>query len=168
MPFALLLAMQAAGMVTDYIGTKNQQRLADYGERIQQAGIEANIAQTRLETEDASLEAMRNLRQNLGSQIAIQAARGNKIGAGSAFISFNESSNTFNADERMRRLNLMGKENQLRSGSALSRLQNMSENTSLWRSFGQRSMSRFPSSAAGWKQGMTDFKEGFGLTSAGT
>lgn len=166
--FPLLLAMQAAGMVTDYLGTKNQQRLAEYGEKINQASIESNIYQTRLESEQASLTAMKQLRQNLGTQIAVNAARGARTGAGSALSYFNESSNNFNADERVRRLNLLGKENQLRSGAAISRLNNMTENTKLWQSFGQRSMNRFPSTAAGWEQGIKDFKKGFGLTSAGS
>jgi len=163
MPFALLLAMQAAGMVTDYLGTKNQQRLAAYGEAVNQAGIEANINQTRLETEDASLQAMRNLRKNIGSQIAVNAARGTKSGAGSALNNINESFANFNADERVRRLNLLGKENQLRGGAAISRLQNMTENTKLWNSFGQRSMQRFPTSASGW----SGVSKSFGLTNAG-
>ena len=168
MPFALLLAMQAAGMITDYIGTQNQQRLADYGNRINQAGLEANLTQIRLESEDASLQAVKSLRQNLGTQIAVQAARGTRSGAGSALSISNESISNFNADERVRRLNLLGKQNQLRSGSAMSRLESMTSNTNLWKSFGQRALNRFPSSASGWKQGISDFKQGFGLTGTGS
>ena len=66
MPFALMLAMQAAGMVTDWIGTRQQQMFADMGAKVQQAGIESNIELARLESEDESVNAMKQLRQTLG------------------------------------------------------------------------------------------------------
>ena len=153
MPFALLLAMQAAGMVTDWFGTQNQQRMADMGSKLQQAGIQNNIEQTRLEAEDSSLEAMKNLRANLGSQLAVFAARGTSTGAGSAVSILTESVGNFNADERMRRMNLLGKENQLKAGGLISRLTNSSENSKLWQGFAQRSINRFPTTLAAWGGG---------------
>ena len=167
MPFFLLLAMQAAGMVVDYLGTKNQSELMDMGAKIQQAGIEANVMQTRLETADASLQAMRKLRQNLGTQLAVQSARGTKSGAGSAFSLLNESIGNFDADERMRRLNGLGKENQLRAGAAISRLKNNSDTSKLWQGFASRTINRFPSSVSGWQQYANQASQGFGLTSIG-
>jgi uncharacterized protein YukE len=174
MPFALLLAMQASGMVVDYIGSRNQNTMTNMGMKVEQAGIESNIYQTRLETEDASLQSIKQLRQTLGSQIAVFAARGTSTGGGSAISLLNESVSNFNSDDRMRRLNGLGKENQLRGGAALSRLQNASDVSKLWQGFASRTINRFPSSVAGWKQGMTDFKQGvqtlkqsFGLTSIG-
>lgn len=161
MPFALLLAMQAAGMVVDYLGTKNQQDFADMGAKVQQAGIEANIYQTRLESEDASLQALKGLRQNLSAQAAVFAARGGRPTIGALTQSVGE----FKADERMRRMNLIGKENELKAGGTISKLNQAGANTKMWQSFSQRSLNRFPSSKAGWEQGIKDFKQGFGLTS---
>ena len=166
MPVALLLAMQAAGMVTDYLGTQNQQRLADYGSQIQQASIEANIEQTRLESEDESLQALKNLRKNLGTQAAVYAARGTNPGAGSAVSYLEESIGNFNSDERMRRMNLLANVGQLKAGGTISKLNQQGENSKLWQGFAQRSINSFPSSAAAWKQGATDIKQGFGLTSS--
>lgn len=163
MPFALLLAMQAAGMIVDYMGTRNQADMMNMGMKLQQAGIEANIQQTKLETEDASVQAMKHLRQTLGSQIAIFAARGTATFGGSAVSLLNESVSNFNSDERVRRLNAMGKENQLRAGSAISRLQNSSDTAKLWQSFASRTINRFPSSLSG----STGGNQGFGLTSGG-
>lgn len=168
MPFFLLLAMQAAGMVVDYLGTKNQAEMMNMGMKVQQAGIDANIEQTRLETQDESLNSMKQLRQTLGTQLAVFAARGTNPGAGSAASIFNESLGNFNADERIRRLNLLGKENQLRAGKAISRLQNSSDISSLWRGFAQRTINRFPTSFSGWQQGAKDVGEGFGLTKIGS
>ena len=162
MPFALLLAMQASGMVVDWLGTQNQATLGEMGARLQQAGIEANIEQTRLETEDASLQALKNLRQTLGSQIAVFAARGTSTAGGSAVGILQQSVGNFNQDERMRRMNLLGKTNSLKSEGLISKLNQSGENTKLWSSFAQRTFSRFPSSQAGWSQGLKNF----GLTSA--
>ena len=164
LPVAFMLSMQAAGMVFDYFGTKGQAELNDLGAKIQQAGIEANINQTRLETENETVQAMRELRKNLGSQIAVYAARGTAVGAGSAMASINESVGSFNQDERVRRLNAMGKETQLRGGAAISRLTNMSENQKLWKSFGSRSLNKFSTSGYGDGSGGS----GFGLSSIGS
>ena len=163
MPVYLLLAMQAAGMITDYFGTRNQDEMMQMGMRVQQAGIESELAMTRLQSEEGSLAAVKQLRQTMGSQIAAMAARGTKAGAGSAFSLLTESVGNFNADERVRKLNLLGKENQLRAGSAMSRLQYSGESSKLWQGFSSRTINRFPSSVSGW-QGIG--AQGFGLTSA--
>lgn len=168
MPFYLLLAMQAAGMITDYLGAKSQDEMMKMGMQVQQAGIEANLAQTRLESQEGSLAAMKQLRQTLGTQIATMAARGTSTEGGSALSLLNESVSNFNADEKVRKLNLLGKENQLRVGSAMSRLQYSGDSSKLWQGFATRTMNQFPSSVSGWKQAIADVKEGFGLTSIGS
>ena len=144
MPLALLLAMQAAGMIVDYLGTKNQQDMANMGAKIQQAGIEANIEQTRLETEDESLRMLQNLRQTLGSQAALYAARGQRAGVGSALAITENTIGTANADERTLRLNQRGKENALKAGLVISKLDQMGNNSKLWQGFAQRTINRIP------------------------
>lgn len=163
----LMFSMQAAGMITDFFGSRNQDQLMRMGLKVQQAGIEANLYQTRLESQDASLQSMKQLRQTMGSQIAIMAARGTSTSAGSAVSFLNESIGNFNSDEKIRRMNLLGKENQLRAGSAMSRLQYSTDSSKLWQSFAQRTFNKFPTSVSGWQQGWTDFKQGFGMTSIG-
>lgn len=160
MPYALLLAMQAAGMVTDFLGTRNQADLMNQGMKVQQAGIAANIEQTRLETEDASLQSMKSLRQTLGTQIATFAARGTSTAAGSATSLLNENFANFNADERMRRLNQVGKENQLRAGGLISRLQNSGDTSKLWQGFASRTFNSFPTNSASWSA----LGKNFGMT----
>jgi len=167
MPIYLLLAMQAAGMVTDLIGSFNQQRLMKMGFKLQNAGIEANVAQLETEAADESLNSMKNLRQTIGSQIAAFSARGTDVGAGSALSIFTESIGNFNQEEKERRLNVLGKKNQLRAGAAISRLQNNSDISQLWQGFASRTINRFPSSLSGWQQGIKSTKEGFGLTKIG-
>lgn len=162
----LLLAMQAAGMITDFFGTMQQANLARMGNRINQAGIEANIEMTRLETEDQSLQAMQQLRQNLGTQIAMNAARGTRTGAGSALVGFNTSIGNFNADERVRRINLLAKVNQLRGGGVISALQTKGDVSKMWQGFAQRTINNFPSGGFG-SSNSGGRKQGFGLTSFG-
>lgn len=160
MPVYLMLAMQAAGMITDYVGTRNQAGMMKLGMQLNQTAIETNIDQLRLETEQSSIESLRNLRQTIGSQIAVMAARGTSVSAGSALSILTESEGNFNADERTRRLNALGKENQLRAGSAISRLQYGSDVSKLWNSFTQRTINRFPSSASGWQQAFSNIRTG--------
>lgn len=164
MPFALLLAMQAAGMVVDYMGAKTQAEYSKMGLKLQQAGIETNLYQTRAEAEDASLQAMKQLRQDLGSQIAVFAARGTSTSGGSALSLFNESVGNFNTDERIRKINELGRENELKAGGTIASLNQTSENSKLWSSFSSRSLSRFPSTVEGWESGFKQAKSSFGLT----
>lgn len=173
MPVALLLAMQAAGMIVDYMGTKNQQQLADMGAKIQQAGIEANIEQARLSAEDDSLQSLKKLRQTMGSTLALFAARGTSSSAGSASSILNSSVGNFNSDERMRRLNLRGKENELKASGVISKLNQSANNSQMWQGFAQRSIQNFPTSLGGTSgsSGKTAFagskgsvKSSYGLT----
>jgi len=167
MPFALLLAMQASGMVVDWLGTRNQADLMKMGQKINQAGLEANLELTRVESADASLQAMKNLRKTIGSQAAVFAARGTRTGVGSALTMSNELIGNFSSDERMRRMNLLSRENALKAGGTISKLNQNGETTKLWNQFSARSINRFPSSKEGWELGWKDFKEGFGLTKMG-
>lgn len=164
MPFALLLAMQAAGMVTDYLGAKNQAQLMKLGMKVQEAGFETNLAQTQLESADASLQSMKQLRQTIGTQIAVFSARGTSTGSGSANSILNQSFSNFNTDERVRRLNLLSKQNQISGSRVMSNLQYSSDTSKLWQGFASRTVNKFPSSVSGWNQGIADAKEGFGLT----
>jgi hypothetical protein len=164
MPFAFLLAMQASGMIVDFFGSLNEQDMMDRAQALQEQNIRRNIEQIKLASENESLSSMKDLRQILGSQIAVMAARGT-ANAGSAIGIFNESVSNFNADERTRRMNLMAKEEQLRQGIAISRLQNSTEVSRLWQGFASRTLNRFPSSLSGWQEGIKQTKSAFGLTS---
>lgn len=165
--FYLLMAMQAAGMITDYLGVKNQDALMRLGMKIQEAGLETNLYQVRAESQEQSLQSMKQLRQTMGTQIAVMAARGTSTGGGSAISLLNESISNFNADERIRKLNLLGKENQIRGQSVLSRLQYSGDSSKLWQGFAQRTINRFPTSVSGWKEYAGAFKNTFGLTPIG-
>ena len=166
MPFALLLAMQAAGMIVDWYGSKQQIALGRMGAKVEQAGIESNIAQSRLETEDQTVEAMKQLRQNLGSQAALFAARGQRGNAGSALLISNESVSNFNADKRMRDINQKGREAALKAGMTMSKLHQSASESDIWNSFLKRSANNFPASSFGNFGGSSGGSSAFAGSSA--
>ena len=168
MPIWLLLSMQASGMIVDFFGALSQQSKMDMGMKVQQAGIEAEIENNKLETANESLASMKQLRQNLGSQIAVNAARGTQSGAGTAFLGMNESVGAFNADEKVRQLNSLSKENQLRAGGLTSMLQNSTASSQLWQGFANRTFNKLSTSGLQYKAFGKKSVEGFGLTSLGS
>lgn len=150
MPLAFLLSLQAAGMIIDWFGKRNQIEMGRMGEKITQAGIESNIEMTRLESEDASLQNMKNLRMNLGAQAAWNAARGVRSGVGSALAVNTESIANFNADERARKINLGAKVAGLKAGIAMSKLHQGASEAKVWGEFSQNVINKIPTSSSAW------------------
>ena len=136
----ILLSMQAAGMVFDWFGNENQKDIGRAGMRLEQAAIDANISMTRLQAEDASLAAMQNLRKTLGSQAAYFAANG---GRGNPSFG-TEAMHTFGQEEKTRRLNLMGRENELRAQGIMSKLHQKGFEQGLDQSFWNRAINMLP------------------------
>lgn len=164
----ILLGMQAAGMIMDWFGMRQQMEYGRMGTQIQQAGINANIAMTRAQSEQASADAMVNLRKTMGSQAAIMAARGTRSGVGSALGIMNDSIGAFNKDERIRKLNQTARENELKANLALSSLHQSTFESQLASQFRNRILDSLPisslfsskgptpSSRPGGNYGMTD------------
>ena len=169
MPIGFLLALQASGMVVDWLGKNEQVRMSKMGEQVEQAGIAANIQTARLQAEDESLQSMKALRQNLGTQAALFAARGTAAGAGTAVLSANESISNFNADQRMRKLNEQGNEARIKAGGVLSSLHETAFENKTWNDFTRNVINKIPTSGSAYKQIANGFSSkngyGFGLTS---
>lgn len=144
MPITILLAMQAAGMITDWYAVQQEKAMGSMGESLNKAAITSNIETERLKAEDDSLMAMQRLRQTIGSQIAIQAARGTSSGAGSALSIMEQSKSQFGQDEQARRMNLLAKENELRAAGVLSGLHELKSETDLGRKLSQDMFNNLP------------------------
>lgn len=129
---AFLLSMQAAGLVTSIFGAHSQDKYIKIGRKLEQEQYTTNLQAVRLQSAEASLDEMKELRQNIGSQIAIQAARGNR--GGSSYAGISKSSNAFDQDERTRRMNLLAKESELRANHVLSGLHSLQSETQLGQS----------------------------------
>ena len=117
---AFLLAMQAAGLVTSFFGAKSQAKTIALGRKLENAQFETNMEAIRLESAQSSVEELKQVRQNVSSQIAINAARGNR--GASSVAGIDESTQAFAQDERTRRMNLLARESELRASHILSGL----------------------------------------------
>jgi hypothetical protein len=159
----ILLGMQAAGMIVDYTQTRRQQGLIQAGREIEQAQYEANLEALRAQSAQESLYSMQQLRANIGTQIAVQAARGTSTAAGTAVSLRTASQSAFQQDERTRRMNLLAKEADLRASNVLSGLHALSSETQLGQSMQQRWLNMIPLSSltSGLSGGIK--KGGFGL-----
>ena len=129
---SFLLAMQAAGLVTSLFGAKSQEKYIKLGRQLEQEQFNTNLQAIKVQSAEGSLEEMRQLRQNIGSQIVIQAARGNR--GASSYSGISKASYAFDQDERNRRLNLLAKESELRANHLLSGLHSLQSETQLGQS----------------------------------
>lgn len=143
----ILLGMQAAGMVIDYTQTRRQQGLVKAGREIEQAQYEANLEALRAQSAQESLASMQQLRQNIGTQIAVQAARGTSSAGGTAVSLRTASQSAFQQDEQTRRMNLLAKEADLRASNVLSGLHATASETQLGQAMTGRFLNMIPLSS---------------------
>jgi len=133
-PFTwFLLSMQAAGLVYNVYENKGKQQQIQQGRALEKAAIDANLESLNVEYQESSIDAIKQLRSNLGDQIVTNAARGTRQGAGTALTNTQKSNSAFNADEQTRRMNLLAKEANLRAQNVLSGLHTLQSETQLGR-----------------------------------
>lgn len=125
--FEFLMAMQAAGLITSFFGNQSKQKTINLGRKLENEQFTTNMQAIKLQSAQGSLDEMKQVRQNIGSQIAINAARGNR----NTFGGINETTSNFEKDERYRRMNLMAKESELRAAHILSGLHTLESETQL-------------------------------------
>ena len=126
-----MLSMQAAGAASEFIGASSSKSIMREGRKVEEAGFEANMELAKVQAAQESLTALENLRQTLGSQIAVQTARGTSSGTGSALFIQEESKSQFNRGESARRMNLLAQQAGLRAGDVLSGLELYKSETQL-------------------------------------
>jgi len=138
---AFLLAMKAAGLVTSFFDTQSKENTIRMGRQLEQEQFTTNLQAIRLQSAENSLDEMKQLRQTIGSQITINAARGNR--GGSSYAPISEASNNFNQDERTRRMNLLAKESELRANHLLSGFHSLESETQLGQSLTKQTLDTF-------------------------
>ena len=169
-----LLAMQAAGAIYNINEARGKKKLIQMGRDLEQAQFETNLEAARTEASEGSLAELQQLRQNIGNQIAMNAARGVSSGAGSAQSSIQASERTYAKDEKARRMNLLTKENDLRAGNVLSGLHTLQSETKLGQSLTGQIFNNLPTSTLGKNFGASfqsvsgAVKAGFGLKTIGS
>lgn len=135
---AFLVSMQAAGAISDIYSTSQQVKIGRAGTQIELAQLNTRLEEERTSAAMRSLDAMQQLRMTLASQRAIFAARGQAGGAGSALAISSKSVNAYEADERVRRMNLLTKQSILRAAGALTGMHQLSSETQLGQQLSQR------------------------------
>lgn len=130
---AFLLSMEAAGAIASIWDNKNKQRAIQQGRDLEKAAYEANMEALNYDAQQESIDAIKSLRKNLGTQMAINAARGTQIGTGTAAVKANQSVGAYQNDEQRRRMNLLAKEANLRATHVLSGLHTLESETQLGR-----------------------------------
>lgn len=160
---AFLLSMQAAGMITSLWENKSKSQQIQQGRALEKAAIDANLESLNYEAAQQSVDSIRQLRQNVGAQIVMQAARGNASTETTVGLS-NSSVHAFNQDEQTRRMNLLAKEANLRASNVLSGLHTLQSETQLGRNT-LKLFEAFPASSAfdEFRRSNLGKKWGFGL-----
>tara|TARA_R110000850_G_scaffold32083_9_gene87920 strand:- start:669 stop:1175 length:507 start_codon:yes stop_codon:yes gene_type:complete len=134
-PFTLfLLSMQAAGVVTSLWSSQGAQKQIQQGRAMEKAGIEMNMAANNYEFEESSLASMKALRQNLGTQAVMQAARGVGTGTELTVGKVQDSISSQKGDQEARRMRMLSREAELRASNVLSGLHTMQSETQLGQS----------------------------------
>lgn len=130
---AFLLSMQAAGVITSIWQNKGAQKQIQLGRDLEKAALDANLAANNFEFQESSLASMQALRQNLGTQAVMQAARGNAAGTESAVGAQQKSISATSGDIEAKRMNMLSKESSLRAANILSGQHTLKSETELGR-----------------------------------
>jgi len=132
-----LLSMQAAGVVVSIYDKQSKEKLIQQGRSMEKTGIEMNMAANNYEFQESSLASMRALRQNLGTQAVMNAARGNASGTESAVGNVEKSVATQGADQEARRMKMLAHDAELRAQDITSGLSVLKSETELGRALGK-------------------------------
>lgn len=157
-PAAFLLALQAGGMVIDYLGKQKQVSASKNAAALEQQQINEQIQLSRLNYEQESLASLRELRQNLGTQMAISAARG----GGTNVLAMQESISAQGSDERIRKINQLSQEAALKTNKRLSQLHQKTYENNIWNEFEGSIKNKIPTSPQAWEQWKNVFSSGGG------
>jgi hypothetical protein len=130
---AFLLSMQAAGAVVSMWSAHSADKQIRQGRAMEKAGIEMNMAANNYEFQESSLSAMQQLRQNLGTQAVMQAARGNAPGTQNVVAAEEKSISSTAGDVEAKRMRMLAREAELRASNVLSGLHTLKSETELGR-----------------------------------
>lgn len=130
MTMAFFISLQAAGAIVSWEDSKKRMDMMRAGNEVDNAATQRNIEALGVQAASDSYDEMRQLQQNLSTQLAVQAARGTG-GGGSAAALAADSVRSVAKDESKRRMNLLAKQTDLRAGKALSGLELLSSETKL-------------------------------------
>lgn len=162
-PAAFLLALQAGGMVVDFMGKQKQVNQSKHALALEKQQINENIQLSRLQYENESLASLRELRQNLGTQMAMSAARG----GGANVIGMQESISAQGSDERIRKINMLAQETAYKTQKKMAELHQKTTENNIWNEFKNSLFQAIPTSTQAWQAWGNAFKSGGKSLAAG-
>ena len=154
-PAAFLLALQAGGMVVDFLGKQKQVGASKQAAALEQQQIDQQIQLSRVQYEEESLASLRELRQNLGTQMAVAAARGGS--SGTNVLAMQESISAQGSDARIRKINQLSQEAALKTNKRLSELHQKTTENNIWNEFKSNTFNKIPTSPQAWSQWQNAF-----------
>lgn len=101
---AILIGVQAAGMIVDIFGKEQAYQSAKEASRIETQQLNTRMQQEQLVFQEQSVADLRSLESTLASQRALMAARGVLPGVGSALSVEQKSIQAFKKDTQAREL----------------------------------------------------------------
>jgi len=134
MTLSFYVAMQAAGAIGSFLDTQSRIQMLQLGKSVDDAMYNANMATIEANAAKGSQASMDALRENLGTQLVVQAARGTG-GGGTAGALANKSVKSTQEDLAQGRLNLMAQKANLKTQHIKSGLEVLASETQLGQQF---------------------------------
>ncbi len=103
----LLMGAEAAGFGMSLWGTSQANRMIGMGANLDKQALDLRMQQNTLASTEAAIANQERLRETIGLQAVMFAARGQRGGAGTAAALQNKSLIDFGREERARQLNLL-------------------------------------------------------------
>lgn len=139
-----LLGGQAIGLGLQQVGANKASSLARRGTRLEQGQVDLRMQQERLLATQQTVEATENLRAIMASQRAIQSARGQMPGVGSAGAVEQGNLRAYMQDERKRALQSNYTQQQLSAQKQLLGLNNATAQSSIYGDLANKSFENIP------------------------
>ena len=146
-PFTI--GLMVAGSVVDIFQTGNQQGIIEAGRRVEQAAFETNMQALITQSNQAAAADSRKLRENIGSQIVNNAAKGTASGAGNAFGGIQKSVAAVGQNEQVRKINLLAQQSQLTAGHGAAQLESFTTQSQLSQQLTKRIFNQVTTASSG-------------------
>ncbi len=128
----LLMGAQAAGFGINLWGTSQANRMIGMGANLDKQALDLRMEQNTLASTEAAIANQERLRETIGLQAAMFAARGQRGGAGTAAAIQNKSLIDFGREERSRQMNLMFAQSNIKGQKAAIGMQAAGQKAQGW------------------------------------
>ena len=128
----LLMGAQAAGYATSIWGTTQANKMLGIGAQLDKEALDLRMQQNTLASTEQAIANQERLREAVGLQAAIFAARGQQGGTGTAGALQTKTLTEFGREERARQLNLLFSNNNIKGQKAAIGMQVAGQKAQNW------------------------------------